>query len=143
MRIDGTLKKLGNVKNSANEFIMKELKNAGFNDIVPSHGHILLTLYKYDECTMTDISNHIQKDRSTVTALINKLIKLGYVSSKKDNKDSRITIVFLTEKGKEFKEVFREVSQNLNVILYKDISEKEREEFLDILEKMERNFNKI
>ncbi len=143
MRIDGTLKKIGNVKNSANEFIMKELRNAGFSDIVPSHGHILLTLYKYNECTMTDISNHIQKDRSTVTALINKLIKFGYVSSKKDENDSRVTIVFLTEKGEEFKEVFKKVSQDLNVILYKDISEIERETFLDILEKIEKNFNVI
>ena len=142
MKTDGTLKKIGNVRNSANEFIMEQLKNAGFSDIVPSHGHILLTLYKYEECTMTDISNNIQKDRSTVTALVNKLIKLGYVSSKKDSKDSRVTIVFLTEKGEEFKEVFKEVSQELNTLLYKGISETEKEEFLNILEKMYKNFKK-
>ena len=140
MKTDGTLKKIGNVRNKANEFIIDQLKRAGFSDIVPSHGNILLTLYKFEECTMTDLSKQIQKDRSTVTALVNKLIKLEYVASKKDDKDSRVTIVFLTEKGKGFKEVFKEISCKLNIILYKDISDGDKEQFFKTLDKIENNF---
>jgi DNA-binding MarR family transcriptional regulator len=140
MKTDKTIYLIGRIREKANEFILKELELVGFKDIATSHGDILVTLFKHSECTMTDIANSIHRDRSTVTTLVNKLIKLGYVSSKKDSNDSRSTIIFLSEKGKELEPSFKEISQKLYDIEYKGISEDEKEMFGNILEKIYHNF---
>ncbi len=140
MKTDKTIYLIGRIHEKANEFILKELNLIGFNDIAPSHGDILVTLFKHGECTMTDISNSIHRDRSTVTTLVNKLIKLGYVSSKKSPNDSRSTIIFLSEKGKELEPKFKEISQKLYHTEYKEISEDEKKTFQNVLEKIFNNF---
>lgn len=143
MKSDKTIYLISRIREKANEFILKELEQIGFMDIAPSHGDILATLFKYGECSMSDIANSIHRDRSTVTALVNKLIKLGYIYSRKDVKDSRSTIIFLTEKGKELEPGFKEISQMLYNIEYKGISEEEQEAFEKILKKIYNNFSVI
>ncbi|WP_432403300.1 MarR family winged helix-turn-helix transcriptional regulator [Wukongibacter sp. M2B1] len=140
MKTDKTIYLIGRIREKANEFILKELEMVGFKDIVPSHGDILITLFKYSECTMTDIANSIHRDRSTVTTLVSKLIKLGYVSSTKDPNDSRSVIIFLSEKGKALEPSFKEISQKLYETEYKGISEDERRVFQKMLEKIYNNF---
>jgi DNA-binding MarR family transcriptional regulator len=140
MKTDNTIALMGEIQEKANKFILKELEQVGFTDIAPSHGGILATLFKYGECTMTDISNNIRRDRSTVTALVNKLTKLGYISSRKDIKDNRSTIIFLTEKGRELEPRFKDISQKLYDIEYEGISESDKEVFENILKKIYNNF---
>ncbi|MBU3201311.1 MarR family transcriptional regulator [Clostridium estertheticum] len=139
-KVDDTVYLIGRIREKANIFILKELEQIGFKDIAPSHGDILATLFKHGECTMTDIANSIHRDRSTVTALVNKLIKLGYILSKKDVNDSRSTIIFLTDKGKELEPGFKKISQKLYDIEYKGIGEEQKEVFEKILEKIYNNF---
>jgi len=140
MKTDETIYLISRIREKANVFILKELEQIGFMDIAPSHGDILATLFQHVECTMTDIANSIHRDRSTVTSLVNKLIKLGYILSKKDVNDSRSTIIFLTEKGRELEPGFKKISQKLYNIEYKDISDNEKEVFEKILEKIYNNF---
>lgn len=140
MKIDNSINTIGRIRKRANDFLLKELKDIGVTDIAPSHGDILATLFKYGECTMTEISNHINKDRSTVTALICKLTKLGYVSFKKDPVDNRSTIIYLTEKGKELEPSFIKISEKLYEKEYMGITTKEKEAFLKTLERIYDNF---
>ena len=140
MKIDSSIKTIGRIRKRANDFLLEELKNIGVTDIAPSHGDILATLFKYRECTMTEISNHINKDRSTVTSLICKLTKLGYVTFKKYPVDNRSTIIYLTEKGKELEPSFIEISEKLYEKEYMGITDKEKEAFRKILEKIHDNF---
>jgi len=81
---------------------------------------------------MKEIADIIDKDKSTITSLINKLIALDYVEKKKDMTDNRISIISLTAKGKDLKSLFMEISEKLIAKAFQDISEQERE-ILNIL----------
>jgi len=81
---------------------------------------------------MKEIADIIDKDKSTITSLINKLIALDYVEKKKDMADNRISIISLTAKGKDLKSLFMEISEKLIAKAFQDISEQERE-ILNIL----------
>lgn len=140
MKIDNSIKLIGLVREKANNFLLSELEQIGITDIATSHGDILSTLFKYKECTMTELSKSINKDRSTVTALINKLTKFGYVSSKKDPADNRSTIIYLTEKGKELEPNFQKISEKLYEKEYKEITDEEKEIFNKVLKKIYNNF---
>lgn len=140
MNTDNTINLIGRIREKANKFLLKELSKLGLKNISPSHGDILAALFKYEEATMTEIANIIHRDRSTVTTLVTKLIRLEYVSSKKDPNDNRSSIIYLTKKGKELKSGFNEISHKLYMLEYKGFSDEEKVVFQRLLQKIYDNF---
>jgi len=88
---------------------------------------------------MKEIAEIIDKDKSTITSLINKLITLGYVEKKKDMADNRISIISLTVKGKALKQLFMEISKKLVTKAFRFISEQEKEILNILLAKLNKN----
>ena len=113
------------IHEKGNRFIIEELKNNGAEGLVPSHGDILVCLYKNGKMTMKDIANCIHRTKPTVTVLVDKLEKLGYLKREASNEDNRSTNIVLTQKGEDFKATFDQISNNLNEMLYKNLSENE------------------
>ena len=114
MKLMETVKYISFIKEEANQFIIKELEKKGIDGIVPSHGSILMALYKKKQMTMKEIAEDIRRKQPTVTVLIDKLLKLGYVEKRKDAEDSRSSIIQLTKKGDEFRSTFIDISIKLN-----------------------------
>ena len=114
---------IAKINEIANRFIVNELNKYGIKELAPSHGDILAALYSEDNLTMKDIADKIHRTRPTVTVLVDKLEKLGFVKKVISNSDKRYTYISLTKKGNEFRPVFEEISNNLNKKLYKDISD--------------------
>ena len=131
-----TLSLISEIHEKGNRFIIDSLHNNGITGLVPSHGDILVILYKYEKLTMKTIAEKIHRTKPTVTVLVNKLEEQGYVKRVKSDKDSRVTYIILTEKGKEFKPIFEKISDELCKMLYKNLSENEAETLDKILEKM-------
>lgn len=131
---------ISKVRDSANSFIEAEMSKWGIEGLATSHGDILFALLKNEKLTMKELAEKIDKDKSTVTALVDKLIKQGYALKTRDTEDNRVVFVTLTEKGKELEPMFDAISQKLFSTVYKDISESEKEELLITLTKIKNNF---
>lgn len=127
---------ISEIHEKGNRFIIEELKNNGVEGLVPSHGDILVCLYKNNKMTMKDIANCIHRTKPTVTVLVDKLEKLGYLKRAASDKDSRSTYVILTQKGEDFKATFDQISNNLNKMLNKNLSENEVKLLEELLKKM-------
>ncbi|MBD8964714.1 MarR family transcriptional regulator [bacterium] len=127
---------ISKIHEKGNRFIIEELKNNGVEGLVPSHGDILVCLYKNNKMTMKDIANCIHRTKPTVTVLVDKLEKLGYLKRAASDKDSRSTYVILTQKGEDFKATFDQISKNLNKMLNKNLSENEVKLLEELLKKM-------
>lgn len=127
---------ISKIHEKGNRFIIEELKNNGVEGLVPSHGDILVCLYKNNKMTMKDIANCIHRTKPTVTVLVDKLEKLGYLKRAASDKDSRSTYVILTQKGENFKATFDQISNNLNKMLNKNLSENEVKLLEELLNKM-------
>ena len=131
---------ISKIRESANRFIVAEMDSWGIEGLVPSHGDILVALLKAEKLTMKELAEKIDKDKSTVTALVDKLIKQGYVEKTRDIEDNRVVFVTLTENGKALKPMFDKISEDLLSIVYKDIPEDEREVLINTLKKIKNNF---
>lgn len=127
---------ISKIHEKGNRFIIEELKNNGVEGLVPSHGDILVCLYKNNKMTMKDIANCIHRTKPTVTVLVDKLEKLGYLKRAASDKDSRSTYVILTQKGEDFKATFDQISNNLNKMLNKNLSENEVKLLEELLKRM-------
>ncbi len=127
---------ISKIKEKGNRFITEQLQQNGINGLVPSHGDILVVLYQHEKLTMKDIANKIHRTKPTVTVLVDKLEKLGFVKREKSYEDSRVTYIMLTQKGYEFQPVFEKISSDLNSLLYKNLTDEESELIDKLLEKM-------
>ncbi len=127
---------ISKIHEKGNRFIIEELKNNGAEGLVPSHGDILVCLYKNSKMTMKDIANCIHRTKPTVTVLVDKLEKLGYLKREASNEDSRSTNIVLTQKGEDFQTTFEKISKNLNEMLYKNLSPEESELIEKLLRKV-------
>ena len=66
---------------------------------------------------MRQIAQIIKRNKSTVTALVNKLAALGYLERRKADADDRVTPITLTEKGKAREATFICISKKLSTRL--------------------------
>jgi MarR family protease production transcriptional regulator HPr len=94
-----------------------------------AHHYILYILFIENELTIGEIAEVGLWHNSTVTRLISSLKKKDLVSTKVDNKDSRITTVRLSESGKMLIEkINREALEDPNYLpFFKDLYEKNPE----------------
>ncbi len=123
-----------------NDYLIHEMNKVGIKNIATSHGDILVTLFNRGNLTLKQLALRIRRDKSTVTALVNKLVKSGYVKLIVNEQDKRSKYICLTKKGKQLKEPFFEISNNMNKILLKDMDENEVLILIKLLNKIKNNF---
>jgi DNA-binding MarR family transcriptional regulator len=139
MRKDHIIFLIGRIQYKANRFLSREMKAHHVKGLAPSHGEILGSLMARGPLPMSEIGRIIDKDKSTITALVNKLIKRGYVEKKSEPADSRINLIALTRKGMALKPHFQLIAQRLRAQSYKGITDNERETLVNLLTKLNTN----
>ncbi|SFI75699.1 DNA-binding transcriptional regulator, MarR family [Treponema bryantii] len=140
MDVNSSISLLSNIHSITADFLTEKLKAKGFPEFASSHGNILFQLSVNEKMTMGDLSEKINRDKSTTTVLVRKLEKEGFITGESDPSDKRSRIIFLTEKGKQFNATARELSQELLSTFYKDFSESEKQQFFESLQKIKKNF---
>ena len=103
------------------------MKKFKIHSIKYSHYEIIRLLHIESTLTMKDISKKILKHKSTVTALIQKLLKEDYVFTIPCTKDKRITHVNLTPKGKQLKGLINSIEQKLLLKIHQQLSKQEQD----------------
>lgn len=141
MRTDVVIGVISNIREKSAQFINKELKDRGVKGLINSHGTVLSAMYDNDgKMTMNGIARFVGKRKSTITDMVKKLEKLGYVSREKSKEDARVIEVSLTEQGWEFRDTFKEISRELLDKTYTGFTEEEKEVLMGLLFKIRKNF---
>jgi len=138
---DYTIHFISKIRRKAGNFIEKELKDHGIDDLIFSHGSILSVLYQHDRLMLSEIAELVGKDKSTITQHANRLAELNYIKKEKSKEDKRVTCVTLTEKGEAMRKDFEEISEKLIARAYDGFSEEEQIIFLMLLKKLYSNFS--
>ena len=121
------------IRDKANRFILQQLKDRGITDIAPAHGGIFVHLFRNTEMTMGEMAQLIDRDKSTVTALVDKLVVLGYVRKERDARDSRVTKIRLTSEGRALEANFALISKELLKQVYSGFTEEEKQNIIHLL----------
>ena len=96
-RSDNTAHLISAARRAINEFLINSLEAHNISGLAPSHGDIIATLLRNESMTMTALAHQINRDRSTVTTLVQKLTDRGYVAFKENPDDARSRLVYLTD----------------------------------------------
>jgi MarR family transcriptional regulator, organic hydroperoxide resistance regulator len=63
--------------------------------------YTLIEIYKSGSFSMSELSDKMNLNTSTMTRILDNLVRDRYVSREKEESDRRIVVIRLTEKGKE------------------------------------------
>ncbi len=90
------------------------------------------------EIFQRDIEKFFKIRRSTVTATLNRMEENGLIVRSSVDFDSRLRKIELTEKGKLMHLSFKDRANSLDEEITSVLTEKEKTEFLKIIEKLQR-----
>lgn len=135
MKHQAILNYASRLREAGNAFIVGELEKAGLKDIAPSHGIVLHLLFEAGELNMSELAAQARRTKSTLTTLVTKLERHGYVERIPDPEDSRGVRVRLTDKGKALEPAFLSISDGLQNIILSRLTAQEAEELERLLAK--------
>ncbi|HWK24552.1 MAG TPA: MarR family transcriptional regulator [Ureibacillus sp.] len=116
-------------------FALSQERLLEFN-LTPEQAVALTYLFKKDGINQLQLGEMIQKDRTTVSGIINNLVKLGYVIKGTNPYDKRSSVLFLTESSISIRDVMLEQAVEVNKFLTKDLTDEEREFLIATLKKI-------
>jgi len=110
--------------------------------LTPEQFLLVDLLWNQGPMSQQTIANNMQKDKNSVTKLIDALEKKELVCRKKDMVDRRSNTIFLTKKAEVMKADAKEKGISMLDNVLEGISEEELRSFLKTLNKMTDNMEK-
>lgn len=102
-------------------------------EVTPIQVMLLFFLQKNDGSSLTQISQGLMLENPTVTGLVDRLEKSGYVKRSDHPNDRRVYLVYLTEKGNKVADKALPIVKKLNEQIKEGYSEREIESFKKVL----------
>ncbi len=86
------------------------------------------------------VAEKLKQNDSAMTAMVGRLLKLGFIAREKSKEDGRVSLLTLTEEGKESRARGRKAFNNINETLDDMISAEEMAVFAKVLDKISSAF---
>ena len=88
-----------------NELLAERFAAAGFGDISPSYGSVLVPLFEEDGLRLGELARRSRLSKQTMTELVRRLERDGLVERRADSGDRRAALVCLTGRSRAFEPV--------------------------------------
>jgi len=115
--------------------IKDELLAAGVKITLVQAGILFLLLQKNGQA-MSNLSRLLSLDNSTVTGLVDRLEKAGYLRRGAKSDDRRVSLIHITPQGKKEAEKAGKVIKKANEYMKTGFSEEELEAFKKVLNEL-------
>ncbi|MGG2065456.1 MULTISPECIES: MarR family winged helix-turn-helix transcriptional regulator [unclassified Bacillus (in: firmicutes)] len=111
--------------------------------ISQSRLELLALLYQVDEISQSDLQKKVNIDGAAITRHVKQLEAKGIVLRRKKPEDNRITLVRLSEQGREQIESSKKEKERFMKEMLVNVSVEERNVLIYILSQMQKNVEKI
>jgi DNA-binding MarR family transcriptional regulator len=105
-----------------NEVLTDHFGAAGYSDISPSYGSILLPLYEDDGLRMGELARRARLSKQSMTEMIRRLERDGLVERRSDPADGRASLIYLTARSRRFKPIAAATLLELDRLVRKRLS---------------------
>jgi DNA-binding MarR family transcriptional regulator len=92
-----------------NELLEEGFQAAGFPEVRPSHGSVLVPLFEDDELRMGELARRSGLSKQAMTTLVRSVEEAGLVTRARDSSDGRAYRISLTPRG----QALRPVAENV------------------------------
>ncbi|QDR79454.1 MarR family winged helix-turn-helix transcriptional regulator [Sporomusa termitida] len=108
------------------------------SDLAVSEAHAIEILGKFGQMNMKSLAQHLGVTTGTTTVTVDRLEKKQYATRESIKEDRRVHLITLTEKGQQAFAEHHQYHYNLTEQILSVLSEKENEQLLALLKKINR-----
>lgn len=108
-------------------------------DLKPSQAGILFVLSCNGKLSQRELAERIGITPPSMTVALRKMETRGYIEKEPDEKDQRIIRILLTEKGESCVEDIRTVMDEMEAVLYQNMTQEEKMLLRRLLLQMQEN----
>ena len=112
------------------------LRNHDMSDMEGARGRVIFALWENDSVPIKTLCEKTCLDKSTLTGILSRLLRDGYINRESDETDRRSVRISLTGKEQGFLEKIELVSNDMNRIFYNGFSDEEIKQFDSFLERI-------
>ena len=120
------------------QFLATKLRKTGV-PLTPEQFMLIDLLWNQGEMTQQQLADQLQKDKNSVTKLVDAIEKKGFVIRRQNMHDRRSNTLILTEKANQLKPGAKQKGIDILDQMLEGISEEELRVFLATLHKLNEN----
>lgn len=118
----------------------KWINQESMNDLSIAEIHMLSTIAQREDAPMSSVAKQASLTNGTVTTMVKKLEKKGYVQRRQDADDKRIVRVILSDLGREANQNHDQFHRNFTGAVLQELEPGEREIFVKAISRVNQYF---
>jgi DNA-binding MarR family transcriptional regulator len=107
-----------------NELLQERFRTAGWGEVRPSYGSILVPLFEEDGLRIGELARRARLSKQTMTTMVRLLERDGLVRRERDPDDGRAFRIVLTAKARRFEPVAERTLIELGAIARERLGER-------------------
>jgi len=119
-----------------NEVLYVQFCAAGYPEVRPSYGSVLLPLFEEDGLRMTDLAERARLSKQTMTTLVRLLEREGLVRRDRHPDDGRAFRISLTDRARRFRPVADNVLADMDRLVRARVTQRELQTLESTLRKV-------
>ena len=100
-----------------NELLYERFREAGYPEVRPSYGSVLVPLFEDDGLRMGELARRSRLSKQTMTTIVRLVEREGLVRRERDPEDGRAFRIWLTERSIAFRPVAEDVLRELDAVV--------------------------
>ena len=126
---------MAKIRQVSGRLFERKLKEYGI-EINSAQGRVMFALWQQDGMPINDLAQKTQLKKSTLTSMLDRLEKMGYLKRQPSKEDRRKILILRTNKDKALENRYVELSQEMTKLFYQGFKESEIERFEQDLAKI-------
>jgi len=129
---------MAKIRQVAGRILERMLKDSNV-EISSAQGRIMFALWQQDGVSINELAKKTQLKNSTLTSMLDRLEKMGYIRRQRSKKDRRKILLERTNKDKNLESEYVRLSQEHTKLFYHGFSEDQIDRFEKDLERILNN----
>jgi DNA-binding MarR family transcriptional regulator len=119
-----------------NELLHERFAAAGFPEVRPAFGSLLIPLYEEDGLRHGELARRARLSKQTLTTMARALEEAALAERRPDPRDARATQIFLSDRARAFRPVAERALAELDRRVEERLSPRKREALRDALREL-------
>ena len=134
---------ISQIKQVQGRVFEKILANSGIDEFNGAQGRILYVLWQEDGLPIVEISRRTGLAKTTLTSMLDRLERSGFLTRTPSKGDRRQFIIQLTQKAWDLSLQYNKVSDEMGELFYAGFTNDEIEGFENMLNRILKNLEKV
>lgn len=116
---------ISQIKRVQDRIFERLLQSCGVEEFNGPQGGLLYLLWQQDGVPIVELSQKSGLAKNTLTSVLKRMEESGLIQREQNRTDRRQAVITMTDKARNARESYEEVSQQMNRVFFRDFSEEE------------------